>query len=61
MKELSPSESLLVLNLIPGLGSVRIRALLECFGSAEMVLAAPQQLLERVPRMGPKLAAAVAS
>lgn len=61
MRELSPSESLLVLNLIPGLGSVRIRTLLECFGSAEMVLAAPQQLLERVPRMGPKLAAAVAS
>lgn len=61
MRELSPSESLLVLNLIPGLGSVRIRSLLECFGSAEMVLAAPQQLLERVPRMGPKLAAAVAS
>lgn len=59
MMPLSPTEALLVLNLIPGLGSVRIRALLEFFGSAELVLAAPPHLLERVPRMGPKLAAAV--
>ena len=58
--ELSAREALITLNLIPGLGSVRIRSLLEHFGSADMVLAAPQNLLAQVPRIGPTLAAAIA-
>ena len=58
--ELSPREALITLNLIPGLGSVRIQALLEHFGSAELALAAPVSMLVQVPRMGEKLAAAVA-
>ena len=33
---LSPREALITLNLIPGLGSVRIQSLLEFFGSAEL-------------------------
>ena len=59
--ELSPREALITLNLIPGLGSVRIQALLEHFGSAELVLAAPVQMLEQAPRIGSKLARAIAS
>ncbi len=57
---LSPRDALITLNLIPGLGSVRIRALLEFFGSAELVLAAPENMLREVPRVGPTLAAAIA-
>ncbi len=57
---LSPRDALLTLNLIPGLGSVRIRALLEHFGSAELVLAAPENMLRQVPKIGASLAAAIA-
>ncbi len=57
---LSPRDALVALNLIPGLGSVRIRALLEFFGSAELVLAARENMLAQVPRIGPTLAAAIA-
>lgn len=59
--ELSPREALITLNLIPGLGSVRIQSLLEFFGSAELVLAAPVQLLSQAPRIGNRLAQAIAS
>lgn len=57
---LSPKEALITLNLIPGLGSIRIQSLLAHFGSAELVLSAPPSLLERVPRIGPAMAAAIA-
>ncbi len=57
---LSPRDALVALNLIPGLGSVRIRSLLEFFGSAELVLEAPENLLRQVPRVGSALAAAIA-
>ncbi len=57
---LSPRDALVTLNLIPGLGSVRIRSLLEFFGSAELVLAAPENMLRQVPRVGEALAAAIA-
>ncbi len=57
---LSPRDALVALNLIPGLGSVRIRSLLEFFGSAELVLQAPENLLRQVPRVGATLAAAIA-
>lgn len=58
--ELTPREALITLNLIPGLGSMRIQALLEHFGSAELALAAPMQMLMQVPRLGEKLACAIA-
>ena len=58
--ELSPREALIALNLIPGLGSIRIQALLEHFGSAELVLAAPSRMLEQVKNIGGKMAAAIA-
>ena len=38
---------------------MRIQGLLEFFGSAELVLAAPSNVLERVPRIGAKMAAAI--
>lgn len=57
---LTPKEALITLNLIPGLGSMRIQALLEFFGSAELVLNAPEKMLSMVPRIGSKLAAAIA-
>lgn len=57
---LTPQEALITLNLIPGLGSMRIQALLEFFGSAELVLSAPESMLAMVPRIGSKLAAAIA-
>lgn len=52
----TPREALITLNLIPGLGSMRIQALLEFFGSAELVLEAPAALLAQVPRVGSGLA-----
>ena len=58
--ELTAREALITLNLVPGLGSIRIQALLEFFGSAELILAAPKQMLAQVPRLGDKLAAALA-
>ncbi len=60
MQPPTPREALITLNLIPGLGSIRIQALLDFFGSAELVLAAPVSLLEQVPRLGHKSAAAIA-
>lgn len=57
---LTPHEALVTLNLIPGLGSMRIQALLEVFGSAEQVLHAPERFLAQVPRIGAKIAAAIA-
>ena len=58
--ELTSREALITLNLIPGLGSVRIQALLERFGSAELALAAPPAMLMQMPRLGEKLAHAIA-
>ncbi len=57
---MSPRDALVALNLIPGLGSVRIRSLLEFFGSAELILTAPENMLRQVPRVGATLAAAIA-
>lgn len=57
---LTAREALITLNLIPGLGPVRIMSLLEHFGTAELVLAAPKELLRKVPRVGDAIAAAIA-
>lgn len=55
-----PREALMVLNMIPGLGPVRIRSLLDHFGSPELVLHARSELLQRIPGIGGKVAGAVA-
>lgn len=57
---LSPRDAFLTLNLIPGLGPVRLRALLDVFGSPELVLDAPRNLLVQVPRIGNAMADAIA-
>jgi len=47
------------LSLIPGLGGKTIHRLLAQFGSLEAILAANEADLRSVPRIGPKLAAAI--
>lgn len=48
-------EPLLALNQLPKLGPVRIRRLLEAFGSAEKILSSPKDRLIRVDGIGPEL------
>jgi DNA processing protein len=47
------------LCLIPGLGSKTIARLLDQFGSTAAILAADADALQAVPRIGPRLAAAI--
>ncbi len=56
---LSARESLIVLNLLPGLGSVRINRLLEYFGSADLVLQAPNSMLCATPGIGERIASVI--
>ncbi len=49
----------LALNLIPGMGPVRIRRLLDAFASPEIILHSPASLLQRVQGIGPELAALI--
>ena len=52
-------QAALRLSLIPGVGPLIRRALIEHFGSAEKVLAATGQELKSVPGVGAKLSAAI--
>lgn len=49
-------EAYLTLNLLPGIGPVRVRRLLEAFGSPEAALRARSDALRRVEGVGPELA-----
>jgi len=49
-------EALLTLNALPKLGPLSVRRLIERFGTAEAVLAAPSDKLRGVNRVGPELA-----
>lgn len=53
-------EAYCVLNLIPGIGPVRVRRLLSVFGAPEAVLAQPASALAKVTGIGAALAEAVA-
>lgn len=53
-------ENLIVLNLVRGLGPVRVKKLLERFGSAGEVLASSASRLQEAPGIGPVVARAVA-
>ena len=53
---MNPREALLALNLLPEVGPVGVRRLLEQFGDAPAVLAAPERALMEVDRIGPKVA-----
>jgi DNA processing protein len=54
------TEAFIALNLLPKIGPVRVRRLLEVFGSPEAALAAKSYTLERIDGFGPELARTVA-
>ncbi len=54
-------EALVALNLVEQVGPIRLRHLLQHFGSAAGVLQASEGALLRVPGIGPEVAAAIAS
>jgi DNA processing protein len=53
---MNPREALLALNLLPEVGPVGVRRLLEQFGDASAILRAPERALMEVERIGPKVA-----
>lgn len=53
-------EACLVLNLLPGIGPVRARRLIEALESPEAVLQAKPQILQQVEGIGAELAAVIA-
>jgi len=54
------TEACIALNMIPKLGPVRLRRLLEVFGTPQRLLAAKRDELRRVDGIGPELAEAFA-
>ena len=54
-------ESILALNLLPGIGPIRVRRLIQHFGGAEGVLRAPQNKLTAVSGIGSEIASMIAS
>jgi DNA processing protein len=50
----------LILNLLPGIGPLRVAQLLSLFPSPEAILAASAPELARVPGIGPKLGGIIA-
>jgi DNA processing protein len=53
---MSPLEALTALNLLPKIGPVRVRRLLEAFSSPEAILRAPKDRLMRVDGIGEETA-----
>ena len=51
-----PREALIFLNLLEGIGPIRVRQLLEFFGDAAKVLQVPRPTLMRVKGIGDDLA-----
>ena len=51
----------LLLSMIPGVGPLMRRDLVERFGSAQAVLEAAPSELREVPRLGPKLCRAISN
>jgi len=49
---MSPLEALVALNMLPRIGPVRVRRLLEAFGDPSAILKAPEDLLKRVDGIG---------
>ncbi len=54
-------ESYLALNLLPGIGPVRVRRLLEVFGTPGAILSAPRDRLRAVEGIGHELAGVISS
>ncbi len=57
---MNPREALIALNLIEGVGPIRVRQLLDCFGDAPAILKTRAAELQRVRGIGPETAAAIA-
>lgn len=58
---MTPQEAAIALNLIPGLGPVRVMRLMQVFASPELVLEAPASMLVEIPGIGPQLARLISS
>lgn len=58
---MTPREAAIALNLIPGLGPVRIMRLLQVFASPELILESPSSLLMEIPGVGAQLACRISS
>src|SRR5258706_8870178 len=54
-------EAFIALNLIEGVGPVRVRLLLDHFGDAPKILAAAKSALLRLPNIGEEVAGAIAN
>jgi DNA processing protein len=53
---MTPLEALVALNILPRIGPIRIRRLLEAFGDATSILGAPKDRLMRVDSIGEETA-----
>ncbi|MFK7849391.1 MAG: DNA-processing protein DprA [Akkermansiaceae bacterium] len=58
---MNAKEAILALNLLPGIGPVRISRLLEAFGSAEKVITTSANQLQRVDGIGAETAKTISS
>ena len=52
-------EGLLRLNMISGIGTITYRRLIEYLGSVKSILDCPKSRLEKIPGVGPKIAARI--
>ena len=57
---MTDTEACIALNMVPKLGPVRLRRLLEVFGSPQRILSAKSQELRGVEGIGPEIADAIA-
>jgi DNA processing protein len=58
---LTTREKFILLNLIPGIGSTKLRQLLDGFGGLDQLWSADASVLRRVPGIGPVLAERIAA
>ena len=58
---MSPLEALTTLNLLPKIGPIRVRRLLEAFGDADAILSTPKDRLMRVDGIGEETATIIRS
>ena len=56
---MTESEAYIALNMVPRIGPVRVRRLLEAFGSPASVLTTPIARLQAVSGIGPEAAKAL--
>jgi DNA processing protein len=56
---MTPREAYIVLNMVPNVGPVRVRALLEAFGEPQAILAARRDELLRVENVGAEVAQSI--